>query len=56
MLQIEAMSRPSFDELKAEIRKIWYWITLSDNDLIPLQIPAQGETRWFIFYGVSIHD
>lgn len=41
----------SFDELKQKIRSIWYWLELSDEELIPLQVPAVGETRWLIYYG-----
>jgi hypothetical protein len=41
----------TFEEMKTEIRRIWYWLEISDQALIPLQVPATGETRWIIFYG-----
>lgn len=41
----------SFEELRNKIREIWYWLELSDEELIPLQVPALNKTRWLIYYG-----
>lgn len=43
--------RATFEELKTEIRRIWYWLEISDDVLIPLKVPATGKTRWVLFYG-----
>jgi hypothetical protein len=45
------MELDTFEQMKTKMREIWYWLDLSDEQLVPLQVPAVAEARYIIFYG-----